>query len=66
MLAYLSLECRALKDVIEKSINTSDKAGACQLSDGTICHERPPGLQDIVAEQRRYFVISRISDVMNQ
>lgn len=26
MFADLSLECRALKDVIEKSFNTSDKA----------------------------------------
>lgn len=46
MFADLSLECRALKDVIEKSFKTSDKAGARQLSDSTICHEHPPGVQD--------------------
>lgn len=51
MFADLSLECRALKDVIEKGFKTSDKAGARQLSDGTICHERPLGLWDIIAEQ---------------
>lgn len=51
MFADLSLECRALKDVIEKSFNTSDKALAGQLSDRAVCHELAPGLQDIVAEQ---------------
>jgi len=51
MFADLSLECRALKDVIEKNFKTSDKAGARQLSDGTIHHEHPPGLHDIIAEQ---------------
>ncbi len=51
MFADLSLESRALKDVIEKSFKTSDKAGARQLSDGTICHEHPSVLQDVIAEQ---------------
>lgn len=59
MFADLSLECRALKDVIEKSFKTSDKAGACQLSDGTICHEHPPGVQDIIAEQDGIFLSAR-------
>ncbi|SHI04105.1 putative transposase [Pantoea sesami] len=57
--ADLSLECLALKDVIEKSFNTSDKAGARQLSDGTICHEHPPGVQDIIAEQDGVFLSAR-------
>ncbi len=56
MFADLSLECRALKDVIEKSFKTSDKAGARQLSDGTVCHEHPPGVQDIIAEQDGVFL----------
>ncbi len=51
MFADLSLENRALKDVIEKSFKTSDKAGARQLSDSTICHDHPPGLQDSVFYQ---------------
>ena len=51
MFADLSLECRALKDIIEKSFKTSDKAWAGQLSDRTVCHELTSGMQDIVAEQ---------------
>ncbi|AFQ67257.1 Transposase [Klebsiella pneumoniae subsp. pneumoniae 1084] len=51
MFADLSLECRALKDVIEKNFKTSDKAWAGQLSDRTVCHELTSGMQDIVAEQ---------------
>ena len=51
MFADLSLECCALKDVVEKSFKTGDKAWAGQLSYGTICHEHPPGMQDLVAEQ---------------
>ncbi len=51
MFADLSLECRALKDVIKKSFKTSDKALAGQLSDRTVCHELTSGMQDIVAEQ---------------
>jgi putative transposase len=46
MFVGLSLECRAQKHVIEKSFKTSDKTKVCQLSDGTICHEHPPGVQD--------------------
>ncbi|MGY3307001.1 hypothetical protein ACVW06_000026 [Pantoea ananatis] len=46
-----SLECRALKDVTEKSFKTSDKAGTSELSDGTIRNEHSLGLQDIIAEQ---------------
>lgn len=56
MFAYLSLECRAQKDVIERSFKTSDKAGARQLSDGTICHEYLPGVQDSVFLLARYQV----------
>ncbi|MBH3283834.1 hypothetical protein I5N59_24185 [Serratia marcescens] len=59
MFADLSLECRALKDFIEKSFKTSDKAGARQLSGGTICHEYPPGLQDVIAEQDGVFLSAR-------
>jgi len=59
MFADLSLECRALKDVIEKSFKTSDKAGARQLSEGTICHEHPPGVQDIIAKQDGVFLSVR-------
>lgn len=59
MFADLSLECRALKDVIEKSSKTSDKAGACQLSDCTIFHEYPPGMQDSIAEQDGVFLSDR-------
>lgn len=59
MFADLSLECRALKDVIEKSFKASDKAGARQLSGGTICHEYPPGMQDIIAEQDGLFLSAR-------
>ena len=51
MFADLSLECRALKDIIEKSFNTSDKAGARRLSDLTIYDEHSPGMQDVIAEQ---------------
>ncbi len=51
MFADLSLECRSLKDVIEKSFTTSDKARAGQLSDRAVCHELTSGMQDIVAEQ---------------
>ena len=51
MFADLSLECWALKHVIEKSFKTSDKAGARQLSDFTIYDEHPPGMQDVIAEQ---------------
>lgn len=59
MFSDLSLECRALKDVIEKSFKTSDKAGARQLSDGAICHEFTPGLQDVIAEQDGVFLPAR-------
>lgn len=51
MFADLSLECRALKDIIEKSFNTSDTAGARRLSDLTIYDEHSPGMQDVIAEQ---------------
>lgn len=47
MFADLPLKCQALR----KSFKTSDKAGARKLSDDTICHEHPPGVQDIIAEQ---------------
>ncbi len=57
--ADLSLEYRALKDVIEKSFKASDKAGARQLSGGTTCHEYPPGMQDIIAEQDGVFLSAR-------
>lgn len=53
MFADLSLECRALKDVIEKCFKTGDKAWACQLSDGAIFHKLTPGMQDVIAEQER-------------
>jgi len=59
MFADLSLECRALKDVIEKCFKASDKAGARQLSGGTICHKHPPGVQDIIAEQGGVFLSGR-------
>jgi len=51
MSADRSLENRALKDVIEKSVKTSDKTEAPQLSNGTVCHEPPPGLRDVIVEQ---------------
>lgn len=51
MFADLSLECRALKDVIEKCFKTSDKAGARRLSDLTIYDEHSPSVQDVIAEQ---------------
>ena len=51
MFVNLNLECRALKNVIEKSFKASDKAGAGQLSGRTVCHELTSGMQDIVAEQ---------------
>lgn len=51
MFTYLSLECRALKDVIEKSLKNSDKVGTRQLFDGTVYHEHPPDLQDLIAKQ---------------
>lgn len=60
MSADRSLENRALKDVIEKSVKTSDKTEAPQLSDGTVCHEPPPGLRDVIVEQGGIF-IARIS-----
>lgn len=46
MFADLSLECRALKDVIEKSFKTRDKAGARRLSPlfrwpNSVCHFTP-------------------------
>ena len=50
MFAGLSLECRALKDVIEKSFKTIDKAWARQLSDYAIYDEHTPSMHDIVAE----------------
>ncbi|OWP45187.1 hypothetical protein CEG93_04825 [Raoultella ornithinolytica] len=51
MFADLSLECRALKDVIEKSFKTSDKARTRRLSDLAIYGEHSPGMQDVIAEQ---------------
>ncbi len=59
MFADLSHECHALKDVIEKSFKTSDKTGTRQLSDGTICHEYPPGVQDSIVEQDSVFLSAR-------
>ena len=56
MVTDLSLECPALKDVIEKCFKTSDKARTRELSDGTIYHEFTPGLQDIIAEQDDVFL----------
>ncbi len=55
MFADLSHECHALKDVIEKSFKTSDKTGTRQLSEGTICHEYPPGVQNGIVEQDSVF-----------
>lgn len=59
MFADLSLENRALKNVIGKSFKTSDKALTRQLSDGAICHEFTPGLQDVIAEQDGVFLSAR-------
>lgn len=64
MFAALSPECHALKNVF-KNFKTIDKAGARQLSDGTICHEHPPGVQDVIAEQQRCIFISSIPGVTN-
>lgn len=44
MFSDLSLECRALKDVMEKSFKTSDKARARKLSDHAIYDEHTPGM----------------------
>lgn len=51
MFADLSLECCALKDIIEKSFKNSDKVSICQPSDRAVCHELTSGMQDIVVEQ---------------
>ena len=56
MFADLSLENRTLKNVIEKSLKTSDKAWAYQLSDDTIFYELTLGMQDIIAEQDGIFL----------
>ncbi len=59
MFADLSLECRALKDVIEKSFKTSDKTGTRQLSDRPVFDEHTTGMQDLVAEQDGVFLSAR-------
>lgn len=66
MFANLSLEYRALKDVIEKSFKTTDKEGVRQLYDGTICHEYPLGVQDSYAEQDGVFFAIPIPTAMNR
>jgi putative transposase len=45
MIADLNLECHSLKNVIEKSLKTSVKARAGQLSDCAVCHELTSGIQ---------------------
>lgn len=56
MFADLSLECRALKDVIEKSFKNSGKAGACQLPYRTVFDEHPSRLPGLIAEQNGVFL----------
>lgn len=56
MFADLSLECRALKDVIEKSFKNSGKAGACQLPYRTVFDEHPSCLPGPIAEQNGVFL----------
>lgn len=46
----------ALKDVIEKSIKTNDKAQTRHLSDGAGCHEISPILLDVIVEQDGIFL----------
>lgn len=55
MFADLSLECRALKDVIEKSFKNSGKAGACQLSYRIVFDEHPSRLRALSLSRTVYF-----------
>ncbi len=59
MVTDLSLECRALKDVIEKSFKNSGKTGACQLSYRTVFDEHPSRLPGLIAEQNGVFLQTR-------
>lgn len=56
MFADLSIEHRAVKDIIEKISKNSNKACAGHLFDRSVCHELTSDIQNIVAEQG---VISR-------
>lgn len=56
MFADLSLECRTLKDVIEKNFKNSGEAGACQLSYRTVFDEHLSRLPGFIAEQNAVFL----------
>jgi putative transposase len=42
--AGLTLECRTLKDIIEKNFKTIAKTLACPLSDRAVYEEYTPGM----------------------
>lgn len=57
MFAELSLECRALKNIIEKSSETIVKAGACQLSVCTISMSIRQACRTVSLSRTVYFYL---------
>lgn len=57
--ADLSLENRALRDVIEKKLKTSDKMLVCQIYERDFFDDLTLGTLDIIAEQDGLFLPAR-------